>query len=116
MCQTNSHRPMRSSGDRRRSNPVQTPRADGRHVESGAIWLAVNGEIRQQADVRDLIWGVPELIAELSTLFELAPGDLIYTGTPAGVSAVKPGDRMEGAVEGLDTLVTTIQPGTDTGR
>jgi fumarylpyruvate hydrolase len=89
------------------------PAAEGGHVEGGAIWLAVNGEIRQQADVRDLIWGVPELIAELSTLFELAPGDLIYTGTPAGVGAVKPGDRMEGAVEGLDTLVTTIQSGTD---
>jgi fumarylpyruvate hydrolase len=51
---------------------------------------------------------VPEIIAELSTLFELAPGDLIYTGTPAGVSAIRPGDRIEGGVEGLDTLVTVI--------
>jgi len=88
------------------------PVAEGGHVQSGAIWLAVNGEIRQRADVRELIWGVPELIAELSMLFELAPGDLIYTGTPAGVGPVKPGDRMEGAVDGLDTLVTTIQIGT----
>ena len=82
--------------------------ADGGHVSSGAIWLKVNGEARQQADVRDLIWSVPEIIAELSTLFELAPGDLIYTGTPAGVGPVRSGDRMEGAVEGLDTLVTII--------
>ena len=88
------------------------PVPDGGHVERGVIWLAVNGEMRQKADVRELIWSVPELIAELSTLFELEPGDLIYTGTPAGVGAVKPGDRMEGAVEGLDTLVTTIQAGT----
>jgi fumarylpyruvate hydrolase len=85
------------------------PVADGGHVESGTIWLAVNGDIRQKADVRELIWSVPELIAELSTLFELAPGDLLYTGTPAGVGPVLPGDRMEGAVEGLDTLVTTIR-------
>jgi fumarylpyruvate hydrolase len=53
---------------------------------------------------------VPEIVAELSTLFELAPGDLIYTGTPAGVSALKPGDRIEGGVNGLETLVTTLGP------
>lgn len=70
--------------------------------------MKVNGELRQQGDVEDLIWAVPELIAELSTLFELRPGDLLYTGTPAGVGAVGPGDRMEGAVDGLETLVTTI--------
>lgn len=78
------------------------------HPDKGKIWLSVNGEIRQQGDLSELIWSVPEIIAELSTLFELAPGDLIFTGTPAGVSAVKPGDRIEGGVEGLDTLVTTI--------
>jgi len=78
------------------------------HLSKGRIWLKVNGEIRQEADVADLIWSVPETIAELSTLFELVPGDLIYTGTPAGVNAVKPGDRMEGGVEGLETLVTTL--------
>lgn len=78
------------------------------HFAAGKIWLRVNGETRQQADIAELIWSVPEVIAELSTLFELAPGDLIYTGTPAGVSAVKSGDRIEGGVDGLDTLVTTI--------
>lgn len=82
--------------------------APGKGFEKGRIWLKVNGETRQEADVADLIWDVPEIIAELSTLFELAPGDLIYTGTPAGVGAVKPGDRIEGGVDGLDTLVTPI--------
>jgi fumarylpyruvate hydrolase len=85
-----------------------TPVAQSGHLSTGKIWLKVNGETRQQADISDLIWNVAEVIAELSTLFELVPGDLIYTGTPAGVSAVKPGDRMEGGVEGLETLVTTL--------
>ena len=78
------------------------------HIATGRIWLEVNGEVRQQGDIAELIWSVPEVIAELSTLFELAPGDLIYTGTPAGVSALKSGDRIKGGVEGLDTLVTTL--------
>ena len=80
------------------------------HVEKGRIWCAVNGEIRQQGDVSELIWKVPELIAELSSLFELEAGDVIFTGTPAGVGPMKPGDRVEGGVEGLETLVTTIGP------
>jgi fumarylpyruvate hydrolase len=78
------------------------------HVSKGRIWIKVNGEIRQDADVADLIWNVQETIAELSTLFDLVAGDLIYTGTPAGVNAVKPGDRMEGGIDGLETLVTSI--------
>lgn len=82
--------------------------APGQGFDKGRIWLTVNGEMRQQADIADLIWDVPEIIAELSTLFELVPGDLIYTGTPAGVGAVKAGDRIEGGVDGLDTLVTRI--------
>ncbi len=80
----------------------------GGHVQRGRIWLSVNGKVRQDADVSELIWGVPELIAELSTLFELRAGDLIYTGTPAGVGPVVSGDRMEGGVAELLTLVTTI--------
>ena len=78
-------------------------------LDKGRIWLKVNGELRQQGDLSELIWSVPEIIAELSTLFALAPGDLIYTGTPAGVGPVKPGDRLEGGVDGLETLVTTIR-------
>lgn len=79
------------------------------HPQTGRIWLNVNGQLRQQGDLRDLIWSVPEVIAELSTLFELAPGDLIFTGTPAGVAALAPGDKLEGGVEGVDTLVTKIE-------
>jgi fumarylpyruvate hydrolase len=85
-----------------------SPVAAGQHIGRGRIWLKVNGEIRQDADVSEMIWSVPEIIAELSTLFELAPGDLIFTGTPAGVAALKPGDRIEGGIDGLETLVTTI--------
>jgi len=92
------------------SAPIAAIRAvnGGAHVTSAAIWLKVNGELRQQANVGDMTWSVPEIIAELSTLFELQAGDLIYTGTPAGVSALKAGDRVEAGIEGLETLVTTI--------
>lgn len=84
------------------------PAASIGHPASGRIWLSVNGELRQEGNLTDLIWSVPEIIAELSTLFELQAGDLIYTGTPAGVAALQPGDRVEGGVDGVDTLVTTI--------
>jgi fumarylpyruvate hydrolase len=91
------------------SAPVGAIRpASSGHVERGRIWLSVNGEIRQQSDVSEMIWSVPEILAELSSLFELKPGDLIFTGTPAGVGALKPGDRLEGGVEGLDLLRNTI--------
>lgn len=85
-----------------------TPASRVGHLNGGRIWLTVNGQLRQQADLAELIWSVPEIVAELSTLFELAAGDLIYTGTPGGVAAVVPGDRLEGGIDGLDTLVTTI--------
>jgi len=86
-----------------------TPATQSGHLRSGRIWLKVNGQLRQQADIAELIWNVPEIIAELSTFFELQPGDLIYTGTPAGVGALKKGDRIEGGIDGLDELVTTIE-------
>ncbi len=103
-------RPWDTSKGFDRSAPITAiaPVAANSPVSKGRIWLKVNGEVRQQADVSDMIWSVPEIIAELSTLFELMPGDLIYTGTPAGVSAVKAGDRIEGGIDGLDTLVTLI--------
>jgi len=78
------------------------------HVSRGRIWLSVNDELRQQGDVADMIWAVPGIIAELSGLFELRPGDLIFTGTPSGVGALQPGDRVEGGVEGLAPLRHTI--------
>jgi fumarylpyruvate hydrolase len=80
------------------------------HVAQGKIWLSVNGQLRQESDIKDMIWSVPEIIAELSTLFELKPGDLIFTGTPAGVGVLKPGDRIEGGIEGLAALRNTIAP------
>jgi len=78
------------------------------HVSRGRIWLAVNGEIRQESDVGRMIWDVPHIIATLSALYELRRGDLIFTGTPAGVGPVKPGDRLEGGIEGLEELRNTI--------
>ena len=93
-----------------RSAPVSAirPVAQGGHVERGRIWLEVNGERRQDADVAEMIWSVPEVIAELSTYFELEPGDLIFTGTPAGVGPLVRGDRVVSGVEGLETLRTEI--------
>ncbi len=75
--------------------------ADIGHPENGAIWLKVNGELRQEGDLNQLIWKVPEMISYLSGLFELVPGDIIMSGTPSGVGAVKKGDRMHGHVEGV---------------
>lgn len=74
------------------------------HPRAGKIWLSVNGETRQEGDLAAMIWSVPEIIAELSTLFELKAGDLIFTGTPAGVGPVKPGDAIECGIDGLDVL------------
>jgi fumarylpyruvate hydrolase len=74
------------------------------HPATGRIWLEVNGKLRQQGDLADMIWSVPEIIAELSTWFELAPGDLIFTGTPAGVGPLSPGDRVQGGVDGVGLL------------
>jgi len=79
------------------------------HPGKGAIGLKVNGEVRQQGDLADLIWSVPEIIASLSALFELKAGDLIYTGTPSGVGPVQRGDRLEGWVDGVGTLALTVQ-------
>jgi fumarylpyruvate hydrolase len=95
--------------DRSAAITAITPAAQSGHLSSGRIWLKVNGHVRQQADLAELIWSVPEIVAELSTFFELQPGDLIYTGTPAGVAALKKGDHIEGGIDGLDELVTTIE-------
>ena len=78
------------------------------HLPSGAITLSVNGQVRQQGDLSDMIWSVPEIISILSDAVTLKPGDLIMTGTPAGVAALVPGDVCEVAIAGLGTLITTI--------
>ena len=85
-----------------------TPATKSGHLSQGAIWLKVNGEVRQQSDLTQLIWNIPDIIAHLSAIFELRAGDLIMTGTPAGVAAVKPGDVMEGFCEGVGTIITKV--------
>lgn len=77
-------------------------------IKDGNISLTVNGQVRQKSDVKKLIWSVDEMIAHLSRYFELQPGDLIFSGTPEGVAAVKPGDLMVGAVERLGELKVRI--------
>jgi fumarylpyruvate hydrolase len=88
------------------SAPVSAIRrtTDIGHPSSGSIWLKVNGETRQSSDLAELIWPVPDVIARLSTFFTLVPGDLIFTGTPAGVGPLKPGDRVVGAIAGVGEL------------
>jgi fumarylpyruvate hydrolase len=83
------------------------PAAAG-HPARGRIWLAVNGTLRQESDLSHMLWDVPHVIAELSTLFELKAGDLIFTGTPSGVGPLKVGDRLEGGIEGLEVLRNSI--------
>jgi fumarylpyruvate hydrolase len=78
------------------------------HPTQGRIWLSVNGTIRQDADLSSLICAVPDVIAVLSGLFELRAGDLIYTGTPAGVGRVRRGDRIACGIEGLGEIETVI--------
>ena len=77
------------------------------HPAKGAIWLKINGEVRQKGDLAMQIWNVQEQIAYLSNLVTLEPGDLIMTGTPAGVGPVKKGDRLEGHVDGVGDLAIT---------
>ena len=74
------------------------------HPNTGSIWLTVNGETKQEADLSDLIWDIPHIIAYLSELFTLQPGDLIYTGTPAGVGPIQRGDVMRGGVENVGEI------------
>jgi fumarylpyruvate hydrolase len=80
------------------------------HIDRGRIWLDVDGQRRQEGDIADMIWTVPEIVATLSTYFELQPGDLIFTGTPAGVGPLQPDDTVEGGIDGLELLKVTIAP------
>jgi fumarylpyruvate hydrolase len=89
--------------------PIHPKSATG-ELTKGAITLDVNGQRRQTGDLGDLIWNINETIATLSRAWTLAPGDLIFTGTPAGVGAVVPGDTLVGSVEGLGKLQLRIGP------
>ena len=77
------------------------------HPAKGAIWLKVNGAVKQKGDLSEMIWNVPETIAYLSGLVTLRPGDLIFSGTPAGVGPVKRGDKLEGHVDGVGDLAVS---------
>ena len=79
------------------------------HPAKGAIWLKVNGTITQQGDLAAMIWNIPDTISYLSRLITLQPGDLIYSGTPAGVGPVKAGDILEGHVDGFPELIIEYQ-------
>jgi fumarylpyruvate hydrolase len=78
------------------------------HPANQAIWLTVDGFDRQRSTLKELIWSVPEIIANLSTFFTLKPGDLIYTGTPEGVGPVTRGQTLRGGIDGLGELKVTL--------
>ena len=86
------------------------PAAEIGHPAAGLIELRVNGEVKQSADISQLIHKVPEIIAHLSTFYHLHPGDLIYTGTPEGVGPVAPGDALAGRIAEVGTITLTIGP------
>ncbi len=89
--------------------PVHPVTAVG-HPDKGAIRLTVNGDVKQEADLADLIWSVPEIVSILSHSMELRPGDLIMTGTPAGVGALVEGDTCIVSIDGLGNISTKIGP------
>lgn len=82
----------------------------GKVLETGTLTLSVNGQPRQTSDLDKLIWNIPELIEDLSKFYHLQPGDLIFTGTPEGVGALQPGDRIDGSVAGVGEIVLNIGP------
>jgi fumarylpyruvate hydrolase len=87
-----------------------TPRAAlAEPLTAGAVVLSVNGAVRQKGDLADLVWSIPETIAKLSELFTLAPGDLIFTGTPAGVGPVHRGDRLRAEIASLPPLEVEVR-------
>ena len=103
-------RPWEAGKSFDRSAPISeiVPVASCGHPKNGRIWLTVNGEVRQDGDLSQLIWSVPEIIATLSASFELAGGDLIFTGTPAGVGPIEPGDRLSGGVQSVGEIEINV--------
>jgi len=95
-----------------RSAPVAAivPVDDCGHPLNGLISLSVNGEERQRGRLSEMIWTIPEILAELSRYYELLPGDLVFTGTPAGVAALEPGDHVECSIDGVGSLAFSLGP------
>ena len=85
--------------------------ADSGEPADERIWLEVNGELRQDAKLSDMIWSVPEILAQLSRYYALRAGDLVFTGTPAGVSSVVAGDRIQGGIEGVGEVIVELVSG-----
>ena len=94
-----------------RSAPMSelVPAEEAGHLGKGAIELRVNGDLRQQGNLDQMIWKVPEQIAHLSRYYDIAAGDIIFTGTPAGVGPVKRGDVLEGSVESLGAFTVAVE-------
>ena len=90
------------------SAPVGPILRGGAALSRGAITLDVNGQRRQSGDISEMIWSIPDIIAELGRLFTLKPGDLIFTGTPAGVGPVTRGDRLHAEIAGVGTLAVDV--------
>jgi fumarylpyruvate hydrolase len=86
-----------------------TPAGEIHALGDLGITLTVNDQVKQQAVLGDMVWSVPEIISDLSTLYTLLPGDLIMTGTPAGVGAVQPGDVLRGEIDSLGSVTTQIR-------
>ena len=80
----------------------------GQVISRGELAMTVNGQPRQKSDIDKLIWNIPELIADLSLFYHLQPGDLVFTGTPEGVGARQPGDRIDGRIEGVGEIVLRV--------
>ena len=79
-------------------------------LDRGELALSVNGQVKQKSDLSKLIWSIPELLADLSLYYHLQPGDLVFTGTPEGVGALQPGDRIDGHVEGVGEIQLHVGP------
>lgn len=105
-------RPWTLGKDVEASAPVSpiSPAARIGHPKGGRIEFSQNGVVRQSSDIGAMVWSVAEIIAHLSGFYHLGPGDLIFTGTPAGVGPVLPGDRLEGSIEGVGALTAIVGP------
>jgi len=105
-------RPWDSGKNVEQSSPLGLihPASEVGHLENGSITLTVNGDTKQSADIADLIWPVADIIVFLSAMYRIEPGDLIYTGTPAGVGPVVSGDTIVVAIAGLTDTVTPVGP------
>jgi fumarylpyruvate hydrolase len=104
-------RPWDSGKNVEQSSPLGLlhPASAVGHLRSGSIRLTLNGEVRQDADLAEMIWSVPEIVAYISRFYRLEPGDLIYTGTPAGVGPVSQGDRIVVSIQGLSDCAIAVE-------